>query len=602
MKQAFADFARLPAAPRRARRGFMCVLAASFALTVALAGAVHAQRERSAPEAASGLTQKPLSVATRHMVAAAHPLAAQAGRDILRRGGSAVDAAIATVLVLNLVEPQSSGIGGGGFMLAHDAATGQLHSYDGRETAPASAVPDRFMADGRPMPFMAAVKSGASIGVPGLVRMLELAHRAHGRLPWAALFVPVIELARDGFSVSPRLHALLAHAGASSFAAAARAHYFAADGSPHPVGHVLRNDALAETMIAIAFGGAHAFYRGAIADEIVQAVTGAPRAAGGMTRADLAEYRAVEREPVCFGYRARRICGMGPPSSGGITVAQTLLLLEPFAAVTGAANAMKPDAVHVIAEAEKLAYADRGRYLADPAFVQVPTGLLDEAYLDQRRRFIDVTRAMTKPEPGTPPGASELQPGSDATIERGGTTHISVVDGDGNAVALTATIEGAFGSGVMAAGFLLNNELTDFSFRPLDESGRAIANRVEGGKRPRSSMAPTIVFAADGKVEAVLGSPGGNRIILYVVKALVAMIDWEMDAQQAAALANFGSLGDKLELELDWRLVGTGLRLATRGQRLAVDEMTSGLHIVARRNGRLEGGADPRREGLATGD
>lgn len=587
------------------------VLLAMLAAALAIVPAADAQRAaphtaedaapgRSSPEAASERIAKPLVVAGRHMAVAAHPLAAETARDMLRRGGSATDAAIAAALVLNLVEPQSSGIGGGGFALVLDAASGAVTTYDGRETAPAAARGDRFLRDGRPMPFAEAVHSGLSVGVPGLVRMLEMMHAAHGRLRWADLVAPAVRIAREGFPVSPRLNRLLTVAGPGRFDAAARAYFFNADGAPRPVGHLLRNPEFATTLEAIAADGATAFYAGPIAEGIIAAVAAAPLSLADMTAADLAGYRAVERPPVCIGYTKKRICGMGPPSSGGITVAQTLKLIEPFD--LAAAGTMTPRAIHIIAEAEKLAYADRDRYLGDPSFTVAPSGLLDEGYVASRRSLIQADLAMSRPPAGVPPGLAAPSPGADATRERAGTTHLSIVDGDGNAVALTASIEGAFGSGLMAAGFLLNNELTDFSFRPSDASGRAIANRVEGGKRPRSSMAPTLVLDDDGRIGAVLGSPGGNRIILYVVKALVGLLDWDSDAASAAALSNFGSRGGAFVLERDWSNVPLGAALAMRGHRVRYDEMTSGLHIIVSSSGRLEGGADPRREGVALGD
>lgn len=583
------------------RQRLAATLAAVLCAIAGMTTPALAQRAQSAPEAATYWTDKPLAVAKRHMVAAAHPLAAEAGREILRKGGNALDAAIATVLVLGIVEPQSSGLGGGAFLLVHDAKSASLATYDGRETAPAAAKPDRFLIDGKPMSFNAAVKSGLSVGVPGLVRVLELAHKAHGRLPWADLFAPAMKFARDGFPISARLHLLLRWYGAARFSTKARAHYFDSSGTAHPVGHILKNAALAETLERIAREGADAFYSGHIADEIVAAVTEASPS-GDMTPADIASYRALARKPVCFPYRQRRICGMGPPSSGALTIAQILKLIETYPAVTGADARMIPQALHIIAEAEKLSYADRDFYLADPAFSNIPAGYLDETYLADRRRLIDPSRVIKGAKPGQPPGAPAHNNGVDATRERGGTTHLSVIDGDGNAVAMTATIEGAFGSGLWAAGFLLNNELTDFSFAPVDADGRAIANRVEAGKRPRSSMAPTIVYGADGKLEAVLGSPGGNRIILYVAKALIGMIDWKLDPQAAAALHNFGDRGHGFEIELGLGAAITALRLMARGHRVRVELMTSGLHIVSRRGDNLEGGADPRREGAALGD
>ncbi len=563
-----------------------------------------AQRTQEVPETdtGSGGTGQ-AAVAGRTMISTASRLASEAGRDVLAAGGSAIDAAIAAQLVLGLVEPQSSGLGGGAFIVHWDERGQALTSYDGRETAPAAAKPDRFVKDGKPMPFDTAVQSGLSAGVPGLVRLMEHAHRKHGKLPWADLFKPAIKLARDGFAVTTRLHLLLRWVGRDAFDDAARAYFFTPDGSAHDVGHVLRNPDYAATLERIAQNGAPGFYEGPIAEVIVAALAKAPNAAGDMTLADVAGYAVKERQPVCVGYRGHRVCGMGPPSSGGITVGQTMKLLEGFDIGSGRAGAMSGKALHLIAETEKLAYADRGRYLADPDFVAIPAGLMDEEYLSERRRLIDDGAAMPKALPGEPPGVAQRAFGVDATLERSGTSHLSIIDADGNAVAMTTTIEGAFGSGIFAAGFLLNNQLTDFSFLPADKDGAAIANRVEAGKRPRSSMAPTIVFGPDGKVRAVLGSPGGTRIILYVVKSLVALIDWQYDAQAAAALVNFGSQGDTFEIETSFAAIGPVLSLTGYWQKIEFGLLNSGTHIVVRRrDGTLEGGADPRREGAALGN
>ncbi|MFN3744546.1 MAG: gamma-glutamyltransferase [Hyphomicrobiaceae bacterium] len=573
---------------------------------------------RAAPEAASGRRTHGLAVARQHMVSSANRYASEAGREMLRAGGSAVDAAIAVQLVLNLVEPQSSGIGGGAFLLHFDAATRTLRAYDGRETAPAATRPDRFLdADGKPIPFPTAIASGAAVGVPGTLAMLERAHRAHGRLPWAHLFAPAVTLARDGFLVSPRLSLLLRWMGAEAFSPAARRYFFDAGGKAWPAGHRLRNPEFAGTLEQLAREGARGLHEGPLAERIVAAVSAAPAPPGDITRADLAGYQPRERAPVCVPYRNLRVCGMGPPSSGAHTVGQTLRLIEPFDLGRGPRAALNARAMHIIAEAQKLAYADRNRYLADPDFVHIPPGLLEARYLERRRALIAPLRAGERVEAGTPWNGGAHLLGDDATVEASGTSHISIIDGAGNAVAMTTTIEAAFGSRLWAAGFLLNNELTDFSFLPSDAQGRPIANRVAGGKRPRSSMAPTIVLDAAGDVKAVVGSPGGSRIILYVVKSLVALIDWEMDAQSAATLANFGSQGHGFELESTtasaydvltrpWAWGSTlwqALRLKPFGHRIDFDLMTSGAHIVVRRGpAHLEGGADPRREGVALGD
>ena len=569
-----------------------------------LADPVFSPRQQMEPEASTGRTGKTLVRARSFLITTANAHASEAGREVLAAGGSATDAAIAAQLVLGLVEPQSSGIGGGGFFLHWDESANQLKAYDGRETAPAAAKSDRFLQDGRPMPFLAAAHSGLSIGTPGLPRLLEHVHKAHGKLPWARLFEPAIRLAREGFEVSPRLYFMLRWFGAEMFAPAARHYFFDTTGSARPIGHRLKNPEYAATLEAIARDGADAFYSGAIASAIVEAARGAPNAPSDLTLEDLAAYTVTERDPFCSGYRSFRICSIGPPSSGGVAVAQTLKMIERFDLGRGPEAAMNVGAMHLVAEAQKLAYADRSRYAADPAFVPVPVaGLLDTDYLAARSRLIDADAAMGRAEPGEPPGADRAAFGLDSELNDTGTSHLSVIDADGNAVAFTSTIEGAFGSGTFAEGFLLNNQLTDFSFRPADESGRPVANRVEGNKRPRSTMSPIVAFDQNGKLFATLGSPGGNRIILYVVKTLVGLIDWELDAQAAIDLPNFGSTGRATQLEYGWSTIWKGLQLKSYGHTIAPDLMNSGLHAIAvRPDGIIEGAADPRREGVALGD
>lgn len=571
-------------------------------LVAATASATLAQQQRGpqAPEIGTGTTAKQLASAKRYMVAAANPIAVEAGLDILAAGGSAVDAAIAVQFVLNIVEPQSSGIGGGAFLMHFNSATAWVQSYDGRETAPAGAKPNTFLkADGSPRGFAEAVFGGESVGVPGVIRMLALAHKQHGKLPWARLFDRAIKHAGEGFAVSPRLHALLKDMGSKNFAPEARSLYFDESGEPRPVGFMLKNSELAATLQALAKDGEASFYKGAVADAIVRAVAEAPNHKGSLTPSDLAGYQAKERPPVCVPYRTYKVCGMGPPSSGGITVGQVLALLEPKDL---GRDALDPAALHLIAEAEKLAYADRDQYIADPDHTTVPTGLLDPAYLGERRTAIDPSKTMAKAQAGYPPGMAK-RGGLDATAESNGTSHVSIVDAAGNAVALTTSIENAFGSRLTAGGFLLNNQLTDFSFRPTDASGAPIANAVAGGKRPRSSMAPTIILGPDGYVRWVIGSPGGSRIILYVVKAVVGLIDWQLDAQAAASLANFGSRNGPFEIENGPHAITITAEMQKLGHQVQAVEMTSGLHIVARASdGTLTGGADPRREGVAKGE
>jgi len=533
------------------------------------------------------------------MVAAAHPLAAEAGMAMLRAGGSAVDAAVATQMVLGLVEPQSSGIGGGAFLL-HRTADGRIRAWDGRETAPAAATPDLFLtAEGRPMAFYDAVVGGRAVGVPGTVAMLFEAHRAHGRLPWARAFEPAIRLAEEGFAVSPRLaRAIAAEGERLRRDPAARAYFTLPDGAPLPAGHVLRNADYAHSLRLIAAQGPEPLHRGEIADRIVAAVRGASWNPGRMTVADLANYRAVERPVVCGAFRTYRVCGMGPPSSGGVAVAQILGLMDHFA--LPARNPFA-DIAHIGIEAGKLAFADRAAYLGDPDFVPVPTlGLIDPAYLTARAQLIDVDRAGT-PRAGNPPWRRAAFQPADSFAEDSGTSHVSIVDRFGNAVSMTTTIEDVFGARIMAAGFLLNNELTDFAFVPELE-GRVVANRVEGGKRPRSSMAPTIVERADGGLHAAVGSPGGARIIGYVAKTLVGLLAWNLDPQEAIDLPNVVTIGVTAELEQGTEAAGFAPALEARGHRVLVRPLESGTQAIVVTPAGLRGGADRRREGVAQGE
>ena len=534
------------------------------------------------------------------MVVAAHPLAARAGYDILKSGANAVDAAIATQLMLALVEPQSSGLGGGGFALVYAAGEGKLLAWDGRETAPAAATSDRFLArEGRPLRYREAVGSGKSVGVPGLVRLLEALHRRHGRTPWPRLFEAAIRTAEEGFEISPRLAKLIAQDSLLPASASARPYFFRADGSPKRAGERLRNPELAQVLRRIAAEGADAFYSGDIARDIVAAVR-APAVPGDLTAEDMHRYRTIERPPLCTDYRARRVCGMPPPSSGGITVAMILGLLERFPI-----DRMRPaslEAVHLFAEAGRLAYADRDRYIADPEFVAQPLAqLLDRDYLRRRSLTISRKRSLGTARAGVLRAVAPRA--ADTTPELASTTHLSVVDADGNAVALTSSVESAFGSRIMVRGFLLNNQLTDFAWISRDAQGEA-ANRVEGGKRPRSSMAPTIVFDAQDRLRLVIGSPGGHQIINFVAETLVGVIDWGLDIQQAVSLPSFGSRNRNSEIEIEkgTRLEALAPQLKARGHELRVVDMPSGLHGIEVTARGLTGGADPRREGVALGD
>jgi gamma-glutamyltranspeptidase/glutathione hydrolase len=582
---------------------------AALCCALLLAACASAPERPSAPEAASGFRPGLQSTtAQRHMAAAANPLAAEAGREMLREGGSAVDAAIAMQMVLTLVEPQSSGIGGGAFLLHFDGR--RVQAYDGRETAPLAAEENLFMAGGKPMAFHDAAVGGRSVGTPGVLRMLEAAHRQHGRLAWARLFEPAIRLADDGFPVSPRLHALLNDEKFLARDPAARAYFYDAGGAPKAVGTVLRNPPLAATLRAIAGGGADAFYRGEIAAEVVRIVSSHPNA-GRLAAADLAAYQAKERTPVCTDYKRWRVCGMPPPSSGGIAVAQMLgiFAVRNIAVVppvdTGGQLQPQVDAVHLFSEAGRLAFADRNLYVADPDFIPVDwIALTDPRYLADRAKLIG-DRSMRRAAPGVPAGYRVAWAADES--QRIATSHISAVDGFGNAVSMTTSIEDAFGARLMVRGFLLNNQLTDFSFLP-SEDGKPIANRVQPGKRPRSSMAPTLVFdRASGEMVAALGSPGGSQIIGYVARTLVGVLDWDLDIQQAISLPNFGSRNGPTEVEQGrvGRSVIEGLQ--ARGHEVGEIPMTSGLQGIVRvrlADGQRgwAGGADPRREGVALGD
>src|SRR5690606_24005983 len=520
----------------------------------------------------------------------------------------AIDAAIAVQMVLTLVEPQSSGIGGGAFMLHFDSH--EVRAYDGRETAPAAADASLFLdGQGKPLPFFDAVTGGRSVGVPGVLRMLELAHRRYGQLPWAGLFAPAIRLSEQGFLVTPRLASLLQSEQHRKKDPVAAAYFYDANGKPWPVGHRLRNPALAQLLREIALHGARAFYEGPIARDIAYKVRSHATAPGLLTEKDLLNYRAVVRAPVCSDYRRWTVCGMPPPSAGGIAIAQMLGILShtDIRKHPPQQGRLQPEAVHLFSEAGRLAYADRDRYVADTDFVSLPGGsvqpLIDKHYLGWRASQIGA-QSMGKATAGHPLGI-EMAAGDDRSPERPSTSHLSIVDRHGNALSMTTSIESAFGSRQMVHGFLLNNQLTDFSFEASDRHG-PIANRVEGGKRPRSSMAPTLVFdQRSGEVVMAVGSPGGSAIINYVAKVLVGTLDWELDIQQAISLPNFGSRNGPTELEQDQVPTALITALAAKGHTVRVMPQTSGLHGILRKSSGLThvwtGGADPRREGIALG-
>jgi gamma-glutamyltranspeptidase/glutathione hydrolase len=573
-----------------------------------------------APEAASGFrTDLQTRYASRHMAAAANPLAAAAGREMLRQGGSAIDAAIAMQAVLTLVEPQSSGIGGGALIVLWDGKN--VRTYDGRETAPAGATEKLFLqADGQPMPFTQAQIGGRSVGTPGVLRALELAHQKHGRLPWAKLFEPAIQLAEQGFAISPRLHQLIASDSSMQRSPDMMAYFLNADGSPKAVGTQLKNPALAAVLKRIAKEGPDALYKGPIAEEIVAKVQG-HKNPGSLSLNDLQGYRAKERAPLCTDYKRWQVCGMPPPSSGGIAVAQilgtlqalesrdprlALAPLKPLKTNQPAGIEPAPEAVHLISEAERLAYADRAQYVADTDFVPVPVkGLVDPAYLASRAALIG-DRSMGSAKPGTPPGI-QVAYAPDRSPLRISTSQVVAVDDEGGAVSMTTTVEAAFGSHLMVQGFLLNNQMTDFSFIP-EENGQKVANRVEPGKRPRSSMAPTLIFdRQSGEFLATVGSPGGSQIIEYVAKSTIGLLDWNLDPQAAISLPNFGSRNGPTELEQGQFSPALIQALKDKGHAVNEIDMTSGTQAIVRvkdASGKasLAGGADPRREGEALGD
>ncbi len=562
------------------------------------------------PELPSGWTPKTAVFSAKDMVVAANPLAAEAGIEILRAGGSATDAAIAVQMVLNLVEPQSSGIGGGAFMLHYDAKRNKLESYDGRETAPAAADEKLFLsAGGSPLPYSTRV-GGRAVGTPGVLRMLEMAWKENGKLPWARLFEPAIRWCEQGFAISPRMFSATAGDARQSREPRlnaqplqAPAYFYNTDGTPKAIGTLLKNPDLAATFRAIAKGGADAFYKGEIARDMVAAVRKHPNNPGLLDESDLANYQAKKRDPVCATYRAQwNVCTVAGSSSAA-TVLMTLGMLENFD--VAALGAETVGSTHLITEAYRLAYADRARYLADSDFYPVPmAGLLDKSYLKRRASLIRMDKSMGTPVAGVPPGVAQPM-GSDKSADLPGTSHMSIVDAAGNVVAMTTTIESAFGSKQMVHGFLLNNQLTDFSFVPVS-NGVPVANRVEARKRPRSSMAPTIVFDGAGRVQLVVGAPGGSSIIQFVTKTLVGVLDWKLGIQEAINLANFGAqTGVTTVLERGGGNQNLQAGLEAKGHVVTVADINSGLHGIAASRAPHAGwlgGADPRREGVALGE
>ena len=597
-----------------------CLVAAAFLAACASTPSSLDYKVPEQPEGASGHVDKPGWPTSRFAVAAANPLATVAGYQILKAGGSAVDAAIAVQMVLTLAEPQSSGIGGGAFLMHFNGKA--VEAFDGRETAPMAATEKLFIkADGKPMTFNEGMVGGRAVGVPGTVRMLELAHQQHGKLPWAVLFQPAIALAEGGFKVSSRLHTLLKADQFLKLDPVAAAYFHKADGSPHPVGHLLKNPELAAVLRKLATQGSKALHEGEVAQAIVDKVQKHPGNPGQLSLADMASYKPLKREPLCHDYTAQgagastsrsyNICGFPPPSSGAIAVGQILGMLQRTNAATLPLENGQPGAewLHLYTEAARMAFADRGQYVADPDFVQPPGGswasLLDNTYLASRAKLIG-PQSMKTAKPGTP-GAATVSYAPMPDQPEYGTSHISIVDTYGNSLAMTTTIEAAFGARQMVKGFLLNNELTDFSFAPTDAAGTPIANRVQPGKRPRSSMAPTLVFdKTTGQLVMSGGSPGGALIIHFTAKALYGVLNWGLTPQQAINLPNFGSNNGPSLLEEGRFTPATLQALRARGAEVRELDMTSGLQAIPRSQSQGRpvwlGGADPRREGIVMGD
>jgi gamma-glutamyltranspeptidase/glutathione hydrolase len=580
-------------------------------LSLVLACAAHAQGVEQ-PEAATTRIAKAagLTAPARHFaVSAANPLAVDAGVEMLKAGGSAFDAVVATQLVLGLVEPQSSGIAGGAFLLHWDGR--QVQGFDGRETAPAAATPALFLKpDGRPLPMREAILSGLSTGTPGVVAMLAEGHRQHGRLPWARLFQPAIRLAEQGFAISPRLFELFTAEPALRSDAQAKAYFFDAAGQPRPVGFLLKNPAYAAVLRGLAERGTEAFYQGAVAEDIVRRVHAQERP-GLLALADLAGYRPLVRPPLCNDWHGYRVCGFGPPSSGHLTLMQILGILDTHP-VAWRSRGVTVDWLHFYAEASKLAFADRAQYIGDPAFVTAPGGdwqsLLAPDYLIQRSSLIG-PRSMGTATAGQPGAVKQTFSAQAAQLESG-TSHVSIVDASGHAVSMTTSVESAFGNRVMsdggtglAGGFFLNNQLTDFSLNPAGADGRPVANRVEAGKRPRSSMAPTLVFDRDGQLLMLAGSPGGPVIIHYLAKLLTGTLAWGLPVQQAVDLPNFGHFNSGSLIVEHGTLDAAGLAaLRARGHQVFETDLTSGLQVLMRVPEGWIGGADPRREGVVRGE
>jgi len=572
----------------------------SLALSACFTFSSNAKQPREAgePEAATGYTNKKAFEAKDYMVVAANPYASWTGKNILEKGGSAIDAAVAVQAMLSLVEPQSSGIGGGAFILYWDNKNKVLHTYDGRETAPAAVNAHWFMQGNKPMRWIDAVVGGKSVGVPGAVKALEMAQEEFGKLPWNTLFDDTIKTAENGFTVSPRLAKLVAldyHPGLKNFTSSSV--YFFPAGQPLQEGVNKKNKKLAKTLRGIAEQGSDYLLKGEVAQKIVEAVNTADINPGNLTLEDLANYEPIKREPVCGQYHEKRICGMAPPSSGGVNVFQILKMLEGFNL-----SQYAPDSVefaHLFTQASARSYADREKYIADSDFTNLPfAAMINKAYLERRAQEVDVDKSWRRARAGNPYAAANVALGN--SMELPNTSHVSIVDKEGNAVSMTTSIEFMFGSGIMVDGFLLNNQLTDFSFTPT-ANRFPVPNRVEPGKRPRSAMSPTMVFDEEGNLEVVVGSPGGSRIVSYVAQTLIGVLDFNLDIQQAINLPKITNRNDYTALEKGTPMEKLEAPLKALGHNVKVIDLNSGLHGIQFKSGKLIGGADPRREGVAVG-
>jgi gamma-glutamyltranspeptidase/glutathione hydrolase len=575
-------------------------LSASMTLLSSTTFAAMQVADSVAPELASAYQQKESVVANQYMVAAANPLAVQAGYDVLKNGGNAADALVAVQTVLGLVEPQSSGLGGGAFLVYYDANKKVLTTFDARETAPLAAKPELFQdSEGKPLKFYDAVVGGRSVGTPGTVKLLATLHEKYGSKKWDELLQPAEKLAHEGFSVSERLASSIENDKERlSRYPDTKAYFFTKDGKPLPEGHLLKNEKYAETLSVLAKGGEKAFYQGQIAQDIVNKVSNITDNPGVLAQQDFSTYKVIEREAVCAPYHQYDVCGMGPPSSGALTVGQILGISSHFDLKKLGVDS--PDSWQIIGDASRLAFADRGRYMADSDFVPMPEGLLDPEYLAKRASLIEQGKALTEVAAGNPPWNNAIALANDESIEFPSTTHIVITDKQGNTISVTSTVENGFGSRVMSNGFILNNELTDFSFSSY-KNGYPIANRVEPGKRPRSSMSPSIIME-NGKPYMAIGSPGGSRIIGYVASTIIAHLDWGMDIQKAIDLPHLVNRFGTYDLEQGTDAESFKDALEAMGYKVNIRDLNSGIHAILFKDGKLIGGADPRREGIALGE